>query len=164
MVNAHQDAQGGGGPSGQQRVFSSERLFDPARNPPEFVDRQLPTFSVQLIGPGRGRGFSRAPRGGTIEGSYRVTGSWKELSAPGTFSLRIVKMNVFTGSREHLFYLRHSRRGTLDTIYFPRPGQHIAYGDGNRPLLVVPPGTLFWGWNTQGSGYWSGYSMEGLPS
>ncbi len=165
MTPYSQDAQGGGAPSGQQRVFYTERQLDPARNPPGFVDRELSTFSVKFVGPGRGRGSMRAPKGGSIEGSYRVTGSWRELTAPGTFSLRLTRVSVFSGSREEMFYIRHSRLGTIYNVYFPQPGRFDAIGHRDQPILVLPPGTTFYAFQTNtGSAYNRGYSMEGLPS
>lgn len=149
---------------GIQRVIVSKRIFDPIRNPPEVVDEALPTLTFKLRGTER-RGVVRAPRG-TLTGSMRITGSFRFASAgaPGTFGARITRLSVFSGSRESLWALRHSREGTLDVIYFPSAGQEFRAGDGEKPLYSVGPGTLLWNFLDAGSAYWHGAFMEGITS
>lgn len=142
-----------------QRQVSTRRFLDRQRNPPEYVDEELPTTTVQLGGASN-VGRARAPRG-TAVGSLRLTGSYQPL-APGTYSLRVTRLSVFAGSREVTWYLRHSRTGTADIIYFPAPGQETRLGGPKNPVYAFGPGTLTYGFLEAGSAYWMGAHMEGV--
>ena len=144
-----------------QRVNTTQRFLDPRRNPPEFVDEVLPTETVVLRGPLK-RGVVRAPAG-TIAGSYRITGTYQTPS-PGTFSLRVTRLSVFTGSREARWFIRHSRTGTADVIYFPSAGQETRLGAPREPIYAFGPGTVIYGFMEAGSAYWHGAHLEGLVS
>lgn len=144
-----------------QRVNVTRRFLDRQRNPPEYVDEVLPTETVQLRGPLK-RGVVRAPAG-TIAGSYRITGTY-QANAPGTFSLRVTRLSVFTGSREARWYIRHSRTGTADVVYFPTPGQETRLGAPREPVYAFGPGTVIYGFMEAGSAYWHGQFLEALTS
>ena len=148
----------------ENRIFTSRRRLDLGLDPPEFVDDILPTTSLTFRGPER-RGVERAPHG-TQRGSYRVTGTFYE-NAPGTYSLRITRLSVFSGSREALWSLEHSRQGTIDIIHWESPGQEYRQGDPLRPLYSLGPGTISWGFigdisGRIGSGYNMGQFMSGV--
>lgn len=140
------------------------RFLDKSRDPPEFVDEELPTITVKLQGPER-RVRERAPHG-TVAGSYRVTGSFYE-AAIGTYSLRVTRVSIFSGSRNSAWHIRHSRDGTVDLIDFESPGQHMALGKPDAPVYSFGPGTVSWGFvgdsgGAMGSAYNVSQAMEGL--
>ncbi len=146
-------------PGGQDRVFTTQRAQDPQQNPPADVDVVLPTRSFTLRGPLR-RGRVRAPAG-TIPGSYRITGSHRELTAPGTYSLRLTRVSIASGSRETGWFIRHSREGTRDIIYFPSPGHVELLGRPDAPIYAFGPGTVIWGFMEAGSAHFLSQHMEG---
>lgn len=158
--------QDGDGAAQDARVIQSTRFLDRQRNPPDFVDEELPTTTVVLRGPIR-RGLMRAPRG-TIPGSYRITGSYYPFSR-GTYSLRVTRLSVFSGSRGNSWFVRHSRTGTADVINFPSPGQETRLGGPNEPIYAFGPGTVIYGFlgnaaGSIGSAYSMGMHLEGLTS
>ena len=124
-----------------QRTIESRRFLDPQRVPAAMVDEVLPTSSKNLLVLKRGR--VRAPRG-TIQGSMRITGSMRPFN-PGTFSLRVTRVSVFTGSRNMAWAIRHSRTGTQDVQQFSSPGQVDLRGGPMTPVYSFGPGTVFWG-------------------
>lgn len=147
-------------PGGQDRLYSTPRFTDPSQNPQAEVDQVLPTVSVTLRGPLK-RGRTRAPAG-TIPGSYYITGSHRQLGAPGTFSLRITRVSVASGSRETGWFIRHSRQGTKDIIYFPSPGHVELLGRPDAPVYAFGlAGTVIWGFMEAGSAHFLSQSMEG---
>lgn len=146
-----------------RRVIQTRRFLDRRHNPPEFVDEEVPTVSRNLLVLRRGR--VRSPRG-TILGSVRLTGSIRPLSAPGTFSLRVTRVSVFTGSRNMAWFIRHSRDGTYDVIHFPSPGQETRLSGPMEPIYAFGPGTVVFGWlgdaaGAIGSAYDLGQFLEG---
>lgn len=127
-----------------ERVVESRRFLDTRRDPPEFVDEQLPTNTRNLLVIRRGR--VRAPRG-TITGSMRLTGSYRPFAGhPGSYSLRVTRVSLFAGSRDVAWHIRHSRDGTYDVIEFPAPGQEVLLGGPQSPIYAFGPGTVMWGW------------------
>ena len=142
-----------------ERVSVTQRRLDNRQNPPAYVDEALPTETVVLRGPLK-RGRSRAPSG-TIAGSYRITGSYQP-TAPGTYSLRVTRLSVFAGSRYVSWFIRHSRTGTADIIYFPSAGQETRLGGPLEPVYAFGPGTVLYGFLEAGSAYWMGQHLEGL--
>ena len=151
-------------PSPIERQFVTPRLLDLAKNPPEYVDGILPTVSVAFRGPIR-RGAVRAPRG-SILGSYSFSGSYYPTGM-GTTSLRITRVNVFSGSRNQRWMIRHSRDGTRDIRFFISPGQQEIVGNPMEPIYVFGPGTISWGFiganasGSMGSAYDTSQFMEG---
>ena len=144
-----------------RREFITRKFIDKARDPWEYVDEELPTTTVKL--PYRSlAGRKRAPQG-THTGTYYIKGTHYDFG-PGTFSLRITRLSVFAGSREVTWRLHHSRKGTLDVIYFPAAGQESRLASPLKPVFSVGPGTLSFGFLEAGSAYWSGYHMEGVVS
>ncbi len=146
-------------PGGQDRVFFTQRALDPQQNPPADVDVVLPTQSITLRGPLK-RGRTRAPAG-TILGSYRITGSHRELTAPGTYSLRVTRVSLASGSRETGWVTRPSREGTRDIVYFPNPGHVELLGRPDAPIYAFGPGTIIYGFLEAGSRHFLSQSMEG---
>ena len=149
---------------GRGRSFVTRRYLDKQLSPPDYVAEELPTRTIKLRGPAR-RGVSRAPAG-TILGSYRITGSWREASAPGTYSARITRLSVFAGSPETRWFVRHSREGTTDIIYFPQAGHETRLGGPKNPIYSWGPGTVIYGFlpdgTNIGSAHWLGQFMEGI--
>ena len=148
----------------QDRQFVTERRLDPALDPPEYKDVELPTMSVKLQGALR-RSRERAPHG-TVFGSLRLTGSFHELGK-GTASLRVTRLSLFSGSRNNAWHIRHSRDGTVDVIDFEAPGQHVLLGNALEPIYSFGPGSITWGWlgnsaGSIGSAHNVSQSMEGL--
>src|SRR3990167_6526737 len=127
-----------------QRVVESRRFLDTRHDQPAFVDEVLPTTSRNLLVLRRGR--VRAPRG-TIVGSLRLTGSFRPFAGhPGSFSLRVTRVSLYSGSRDVAWFIRHSRSGTHDIIQFPAPGQEVLLGGPMNPIYSFGPGTVFFGW------------------
>ena len=159
------------------RTIFSQRYLDRRKDPPEFVDLELPTRTIHLLGPGR-RSTFRAPSG-TVEGSYRITGSWRNF-APGTYSLRLINLRLgVRGKSEagthpnapqyrgtiHEFYIRHSRDGTIFSTDFDGPDNRTFAGDPLRPVLAVGQGTLFYAWRLRegaGTGVTLTQNIEGV--
>lgn len=146
---------------GHQRTFTTRRYLDPAKSPPQYVDEELPTITVKLQGPVR-RAVARMPSG-TIEGSFRITGTNYDL-VPGSYSLRLTRISLSVSGDSgagtakfdrpwkgttYRHHIRHSREGTLHVAQFSEPGQLDLLGDGLHPLISVGPGTLLWGWTKQ---------------
>lgn len=143
-----------------QETHVTRRANDPQLH--KIVTVDLPTRTVKL-GIGQRNGNHRAPAG-TEVGSYRITGSHRQLGAPGTYGLRITRSSVYSGSRESRLAFWHSREGTIDQVYFPSAGHDFRLGDQEKPLLAVGPGTLFFGFTSAGSAYDMGANFEGIVS
>ena len=152
--------------TGVVKTVVTPRYLDRQKDPPEFVDLELPTRTVKLKGPGRRVTF-RAPAG-SVEGSYRVTGSHYDL-APGTYSLRVVRISLGvmgeggagTGAGRgglgwrgtvYSHYIRHSRDGTIMENLFGQSEQRHIIGDPLKPILAVGPGTLFYAFRNPATG------------
>lgn len=138
----------GAEPHGHERAFVTPVYHDPQTG--RYVDLELPTITVKLQGVNR-RAITRAPIG-SVEGSFRVTGSHYNL-APGTYSLRVTRVSVgvvgtasFRGT-SFAFYARHSREGTVFVSLFGAPDQRNIMGNQLEPVFSVGPGTLLWGWD-----------------
>jgi hypothetical protein len=150
----------------EHRDFTTRRLLDPLGNPPRYVDEELPVRSIVLQGIER-KTSERGPHG-TAVGSYRVTGTFYE-TAMGSNSLRVTRLSLFSGSRNNGWYMHHSRKGTVEEINFPSPGQHSAIGAPYEPLYSFGPGTITWGWKgdeggAMGSAFTMTQVMEGFVS
>jgi len=143
-----------------ERVSFTRRFLDRSKNPPEYVDEELPTRTVKI--------FSRKKQGtvfaGTTSvinmGSIHFSGSHYDFS-PGSSSLRIIRRSVHMGSValdnniEQEWVLRHSREGTVDKIPFFLGTQVAAdrrglnrtdaetFGGPMNPLYVLGPGTIW---------------------
>ena len=143
------------------RDFVTQKFRDDALDPPRYVEEEIPSQTVKL--PIRSQaGRKRAPLG-THTGTFYMKGSHYDAS-PGTYGLRIFRMSVFSGSREVIWRLHHSRIGTVEEIYFPAAGQEIQLGGPRNPICALPPGTLSFGFLNAGSAHWLGYHMEGVTS
>ena len=143
------------------RVFVSRRFYDPQTQ--TYLDEELPTVTLKLQGIGR-RASSRMPRG-TVEGTYRITGTNYDLT-PGTYSLRALRVTAGisgpggAGTRKdyqwsgttYAFYVRHTRQGTLLFLPFDRAGVVDMRGNPRDPVFAVGPGTLAWAWQTLSAG------------
>ena len=144
-------------PEGQYPLIKyTRRYLDPEK--PGFVDDILPTRSIKLK---IGRGGIRQ---GTSQGSYRLTGSYREstaITSPGTYSLLITRISAFSGSLRHGFFLRHSRLGTIEVVRFESPGDFKALGNIHNPIIAVGVGTLFWGFTAGGTTQFQGSHLEG---
>lgn len=143
---------------GHERVFTTRRYLDPAKSPPQYIDEELPTITVKLLGPER-RASARMPAG-TIAGSFRITGTNYDLT-PGTYSFRATRLSVgiagdsgagtskFTypwKGTVYNFHIRHSREGTILTETFNQSEQRVRQGNALSPIFSVGPGTLIWQW------------------
>jgi len=164
-----------------QRVSVTNRYYDRRRDPPAYVDVELPTTTLKLKGALK-RVSTRAPIGTVAEGSYRITGSHYDF-AQGTYSLRITRLSLSavgspSSSRGTVYqwHLRHSREGTIDVQVLQVGGARVGLsyndrvdlrgGPGN-PVYSVGPGTLLWGWDTfkgeLGTRVTLTQSMEAIP-
>jgi len=103
-----------------ERVSFTRRYLDRMRNPPEYVDEELPTKTVKI--------FKRKQQGTAIDsslgdlnfGSIQFTGSYYSFSQ-GSYSLRITRHTIGVGSpggpgAQLWWKLRHSQLGTVDAI------------------------------------------------
>ena len=143
------------------RINFTRRFLDKMRNPPEYVDEELPTKTVKI--------FSREKQGTILAGSLsgatqfnmgsmEFTGSHYDF-APGSYALRITRRSVYIGSvmsnrnTNFEWKLRHSRLGTIDMIPMfigtqaanRRSGdwKAEAFGGPMNPIYSLPPGTLW---------------------
>lgn len=145
------------------RLSFTRRFLDRMKNPPEYVDEELPTKTVKIFSRNKSPGTLLDPAvytDGTpvIVGSIQFTGSHYDF-APGSYSLRVFRRSVYVGS--HATYkttraewkLRHSREGTIDTIPF-FIGTRVTeqshkvidaslLGAPMRPIYSLGPGTIW---------------------
>ena len=149
------------------RQFVTRRYLDPATDPPSYVDEKLPTETVKFQGALR-TSMDRAPHGSEL-GSYQVGGTFQVTGGRGTHSLRITRLELYTGSRNNKWHIHHSRDGTVGVLDFANPGQLVTLGDQYKPIYSFGPGTVSWGWlgdsiigDNIGSGYDMSQSMEGI--
>ena len=141
-----------------ERVSFTRRFLDRSKNPPEYVDEELPTRTVKIFKRAYGRGTVIHGQIGTVMmGSIRFSGSHYDFS-PGSSSLRIIRRSVYVGSvmptrnTEVEWMLHHSREGTVDAIPFflgtqvPNarrvPLGAEALGGPMNPLYSFGPGTI----------------------
>ena len=135
-----------------EKVVQTRSFLDKQRDPPEYVDDDLPTNTILLKGPAR-RVTTRTPRGTNAEGSYRITGTHYDFGR-GTYSLRITRVNVSAVGTTNFqgtviqWHIRHSRKGTIDVLTFGEQGRVLLTGGPRSPIYAAGPGTLFWGWDT----------------
>jgi len=134
-----------------QRLSTTQRLYDRRRDPPEYVDEQLPTATVRIFSRNKQGTILSLADGLTIMGSVHFSGSHYE-TAPGSFSLRIIRRSVYIGSAKQAldmeWRLRHSREGTVDIIPFYKGSVPISrsaelLGDPMRPIYAFGPGTIW---------------------
>jgi len=140
-----------------ERVSFTRRFLDRSKNPPEYVDEELPTRTVKIFSRNKqGTIFSGTPTLMNM-GSIRFSGSHYDFS-PGSSSLRIIRRSVYVGSvmptrnTELEWMLHHSRKGTVDAIPFflgtqvPNtrrvPLGAEALGGPMNPLYSFGPGTI----------------------
>jgi len=140
------------------RVSFTRRYLDRMRNPPEYVDEELPTKTVKIFKRAYGRGTVVHGQIGTVVmGSIHFSGSHYDFG-PGSYSLRITRRSVYVGSvmptrnTELEWMLHHSRKGTLDAIPFflgtqvanrSRMTANVeARGDPMSPIYSLSPGTI----------------------
>lgn len=157
-----------------QRLSTTARYLDWQRNPPDYVDEQVPNNTIKLIGPIR-RPIARAPLG-TIPGSYRITGSFYDNNS-GTYSLMITRVNVgiigtaIRSGTAYRWYIRHSRQGTVDILGIDKNTQNqriTLQGDPKRPIYSFGPGTVIYGFmggdhlSAAGSHFWYHQNLEGI--
>jgi hypothetical protein len=143
------------------RQFVTRKFRDNILDPPRFVDEEIPSVTVKL--PYRSlAGRKRAPLG-THTGTYYITGTHYD-SYPGSYGLRITRLSVYSGSRDVIWRLHHSRVGTVEEIYFPAAGQEIQIGGPRNPIMALGPGTISFGFLNAGSAHWLGYHLEGVVS
>jgi len=145
-----------------QRLSTTFRYYDRRRNPPEYVEAELPTQTVKIFSRNKQGTILDSSSGLTIMGSIYFSGSHYD-KAPGTFSMRVVRRSVYVGSimptrnTNHEWMLRHSREGTVDMIPFflgtqvanrSRMTLNVeALGDSMKPIYAFGPGTLWTYWN-----------------
>jgi len=148
--------------SGHGRDFSTQRYLDPAKNPPEYIDRELQVVTVKMLGAERRGAYVKSQQGtdsaGPLIGSYMIGGSHYDF-APGTYSLRITRLNVgvtvagnnarvgtpdFGPGTIYAWVARHSREGTLMVLQFPEPAQVNLAGNWDNPIMSMGPGTFIY--------------------
>lgn len=145
-----------------ERISMTRRFLDRTKNPPEYVDEELPTKTVRIFSRNKiGTLFDPAintPGTPLVVGSIQFSGSHYDF-APGSYALRILRRSVYIGSVEARntsieWLLRHSREGTVDGIPF-YVGTHTAYrlgvdrpasevlGGPMNPIYAFGPGTVW---------------------
>lgn len=137
-----------------ERIVTTKKLLDKSKDPWEYSDEEIPTVSVKLLTQRKGR--FRAPHGTSL-GSYRISGTYQ-----GSYSLRITRRSLAVGSPEVSWFIRHSRVGTVDIVYFPSKGQDQALAGPIEPVYTFGAGTIVWGFLEAGSAYWMSEFLEGI--
>ncbi len=163
MVQSNPNA----GQTGDVRVFITRRFLDTQHDPPIMVDEQLPTRTVRLIGPVK-RPSARMPKG-TILGSLRLSGTFRDLtpSAPGSYSFRVLRINVNIGtldpSGSQQWFMRHSRTGTAIIKTFYKSDNRLEMVGGPlTPVMAFGPGTITYGFTYGGTAYHAAQTVEGM--
>lgn len=141
----------------QLRVHSTKKFLDKRPSPWEYVDEELPTISVRICANGRRTPRVRGTGGVVNAGSYWLSGTYQ-----GTYSLRVTRVSVASGSPGALWSIRHSREGTRDQIYFPAPAQEILLGGPMEPVYAFGPGTVLAEWTVTGTAQWFYSDIEGI--
>lgn len=152
-----------------QRVSASKLFRDNRLDPPQYVDEEIPSVSV-VLGARNRRGILNKDAG-TAEASFTITGSLREF-IPGTYGLRVTRVSVVNGSaggarptNSVLWYIRHSREGTVDVIRTPRGGgQVVLQGDPMRPIYTFGPGTVLYAFAGTASAGSRSMHVEGFTS
>ena len=140
-----------------ERVSFTRRYLDRMRNPPEYVDEELPTKTVKIFSRNKQGTILSSASGLTNMGSIHFSGSHYDFG-PGSYSLRVTRRSVHIGSAvtyntEVEWMLRHSREGTVDMIPFfigtqlnyRRTGEKRTEARGGlmNPIYSFGPGTLW---------------------
>ena len=140
------------------RVSFTRRFLDRMKNPPEYVDEEIPNKTVQIFKRAYGRGTVIHGQIGTVMmGSIQFSGSHYDFG-PGSYSLRVIRRSVYVGSvmptrnTELEWMIHHSRKGTIDAIPFSLGTQVAnrsrmtlnveARGGPMNPIYALPPGTI----------------------
>lgn len=130
-----------------ERVSFTRRYLDRMRNPPEYMDEELPTKTVKV--------FKRKQQGTAIDnslgdlnfGSIKFSGSNYDF-APGSYSLRIIRHNISIGSpggpgAQLWWKLHHSQLGTIDAIAMNNArGNLVRDGAPLEPLYALGSGGI----------------------
>ncbi|MBA7711021.1 hypothetical protein ES703_119971 [subsurface metagenome] len=141
-----------------ERLSFTRRYLDRMKNPPEYVDEELPTKTVKIFKRGYANGTMIDGLSGTLSvGSIEFSGSHYDFG-PGSFSLRIMRRSVYVGSvmvgrnLELEWAMHHSREGTIDVIPFflgtqvPNlrgiPIGAEVLGGPMNPIYSLGPGTI----------------------
>jgi len=141
-----------------ERISFTRRFLDRMKNPPEYVDEELPTKTVKIFKRGFANGTTIDGLSGTQSvGSIKFSGSHYDFG-PGSYSLRITRREAFVGSvmsgrnLEAEWSIWHSREGTIDVIPFFIGSQRynrraenwkaVALGGPMNPVYAFGPGTL----------------------
>jgi hypothetical protein len=143
--------------------MTNRDFYDPQTR--RFISDSLPTVTKKFSHPQRRGPRIRATQGtisatgGMLIGSYRITGSYQGI-APGTYSMRIKRLNVGVTGGGHpvnagsdgrfrgtgfRWALWHSREGTIDVKVFDAPGQVNQVVDHNDAIYSMGPGTMYFG-------------------
>lgn len=131
----------------------TRRFYDRRRNPPQYVDEELPTQTVHIFARRKQGTILDSASGVTAMGSIYFSGSYHN-DAPGSYSMRVTRRNVAIGSMgprpvSFVWKLRHSRLGTVDGIPFylrgtiNQPVIHETVGGPMNPVYAFPPGTIW---------------------
>lgn len=130
------------------RQSVTQRYLDRMRNPPEYVDDELPTKTVHLINRAQQGTIIDSNSGALNMGSVYFSGSHYD-DAPGSFSLRITRRHAAVGSMDTAvgdvwWKLHHSRLGTVDMLPFQGGvvHSHLERGDRLAPVYSFGPGTI----------------------
>ncbi len=134
------------------RGYYTQKFLDKRRNPPEYVDEELPTKTVHIFSRNKLGTILDPSSGVTIMGSISFSGSHYDFS-PGSFALRITRRNVSIGSATYPklnfeWKLRHSRLGTVDAIPFYKgtvgaSARSEVVASPMAPIYSFGPGTLW---------------------
>jgi len=130
-----------------ERVSFTRRFLDRAKNPPEYVDEELPTKTVQIFAREKQGTYIIAGDGALNMGSIRFSGSHYDF-APGSYALRVLRRSVSYGSMstggQLNWCLRHSRLGTVEKLTFHNADKSplVDHGGPMNPLYSFGPGTV----------------------
>lgn len=159
-----------------QRVNFTRRFLDRMRNPPEYVDEELPTKTVKIFSRNKQGTILDSNSGLTNMGSIHFSGSHYDF-APGSSSLRVIRRSVHIGSRvsygaNYEWKLRHSREGTVDMIPFylgtrvqssrNTLARSEALGGPMNPIYAFGPGTVWTYFNPRQGSARVYSSLEGI--
>ena len=123
------------------------KILDPKKATPEFVDEKIPTLTIVRGSKVRGTGAD------ITFGSHYVADdkTWK-----------IGRLSVMAGSVEAWFEVRHSRLGTIDTVYFSGKGdEKLLTNPYLEPVYAFPTGSAKIVLPAAGSANWFGAFLEG---
>ena len=130
-----------------ERVSFTRRFLDRSKNPPEYVDEELPTVTRHIFAREK-QGTAIEPASGALNmGSICFSGSHYDFG-PGSCALRILRRTVSYGSMETggqlNWHLRHSRLGTVESLSFHNADKSplVDHGGPMNPLYSFGPGTI----------------------